>query len=85
MDYRLVILTGFFNVALRRPLAYQVLLCRGGGNQFLEPEVLARRSGKLRLRPGNLDKFMAAGLLVSGIAGLCVTAETLDPAGATQE
>ena len=42
-------------------------------------------AGKLRLRLGNLDTFTAVGLLVSGNAGLCVTAQTLDPAGATQE
>jgi len=46
---------------------------------------LAVTAGKLRLWPGNLDKFMAADLLVSGTAGLCVTAQTLDPVGATQE
>ena len=56
-----------------------------GINQFLEPRSLPATAGKLRLHLGNLDKFMAAGLLVSGNAGLCVTAQTLDPAGATQE
>jgi hypothetical protein len=49
------------------------------------PGALPATMGKLRLRPGNIDKFMAAGLPVSGTAGLCVTAQTLDPAGATQE
>jgi hypothetical protein len=33
----------------------------------------------------NVVGFTAVGLLVSGNAGLCVTAQTLDPAGATQE
>jgi hypothetical protein len=41
-------------------------------------------AGKLRLRLGNLDKFTAGGLLVFGTAGLCVTAQTLDPTGAAQ-
>jgi hypothetical protein len=52
---------------------------------FWKRGFLPATAGKLRLRLGNLDKFMAAGLLVSGTAGLCVTAQTLDPAGATQE
>ena len=58
--------------------------CFGAGDatSFLEAPATA---GKLRLRPGNLVRFTAVGLLVSGNAGLCVTAQTLDPAGATQE
>lgn len=51
----------------------------------LEARIFARHGGKLRLWLGNLDKFTAAGLLVSGTAGLSADAQTLDPAGATQE
>jgi hypothetical protein len=46
---------------------------------------LPATASKLRLRLGNLDKFTAVGLLASGTAGLYVTVQTLDPAGATQE
>ena len=52
---------------------------------FWNRRSLPARAGKLRLRSANLDKFIAADLLVSGTAGLCVTAQTLDPIGATQE
>ena len=60
----------------------RTLFWRGGGNQFLEAPATA---GKLLLRPGNLGKFTAAGLPVFENAGLSVTAQTLDPAEATQE
>ena len=46
---------------------------------------LPATAGKLRLQLGKLDKFTAAGLPVSGIVGLSVTAQTLDPAEEAQE
>ena len=49
-------------------------------NEWGEPT-----AGKLRLRPRNLDSSWCGFRQFSAAAGLCVTAQTLDPAGATQE
>jgi hypothetical protein len=70
------------SAAAARRQPWRILLWRGGGNQLLKAPATA---GKLRLPLQSLNKFTAAGLPVFETAGLSVTAQTLDRAGATRE
>lgn len=72
-------------LALREPNDAQPYFAPDVATSFWKRGSLPATAGKLRLRLGNLDKFKAARSPVFGIAGLSVTAQTLDRAGATQE